>query len=60
MNKIVMFNRVKFVVNKILFQSSKKRGGFQNKKYNDNKNFNNVSIRKFSCYCKHNNYFFYL
>jgi hypothetical protein len=51
-----MFNRVKFAINKILFQTSKNKEGFsKNKKiYNDknnfNKNFNKVSVRKFSCF----------
>jgi hypothetical protein len=45
-----MFNRVKFVVNKILFQTSKNKKGFPKiKKYNKN-NFNSVSTRKF-CSC---------
>ena len=47
-----MFNRVKFVVNKILFQTSKNKKGFPKiKKYNKN-NFNSVSIRKMSSYSK--------
>ncbi len=42
-----MFNRVKFVINKNLFQNYKNKKGFEkSKKYN--KNF--VSIRKFSSY----------
>ena len=47
-----MNNRVKFVINKILFQTSKNKKGFPKiKKYNKN-NFNSVSTRKFSCYSK--------
>jgi hypothetical protein len=49
-----MFNRVKFAINKILFQSSKNKESFtKNKKIynnNKNKNFNSVSIRKFSTF----------
>ena len=46
-----MFNRVKFVINKILFQTSKNKKGFPKiKKYNNN--FNSVSTRKFSSYSK--------
>ena len=47
-----MFNRVKFAINKILFQTSKNKESFtKNKKiYNNNKNFNSVSIRKFSTF----------
>ena len=45
-----MFNRVKFVINKNLFQNYKNKKGFEkSKKYNKN-NFNLVSIRKFSSY----------
>lgn len=44
-----MFNRVKFVINKNLFQISKNKKGFEKiKKYNKN-NFN-TSIRKFSSF----------
>jgi len=47
-----MFNRVKFAINKILFQTSKNKKGFPKiKKYNKN-NFNSVSIRKMSSYSK--------
>ena len=49
-----MFNRVKFAINKILFQTSKNKESFtKNKKIynnNKNKNFNSVSIRKFSTF----------
>ena len=48
-----MFNRVKFVINKILFQNHKNKKGFEKiKKYNNNnkKNFNIVITRKFSSY----------
>jgi hypothetical protein len=48
-----MFNRVKFAINKILFQTSNKESFTKNKKmYNINKNksFNNVSVRKFSSF----------
>ena len=55
--KNIMFNRVKFAINKILLQTSKNKEGFsKNKKiYNNNKNnfnnnFNRVNIRKFSCF----------
>ncbi len=45
-----MYNRVKFVVNNILFQTSKNKKGFPKiKKYNKN-NLNSVSSRKFSSY----------
>ncbi len=45
-----MFNRVKFVINKNLFQICKNKKGFEKiKKYNKN-NFNTVSSRKFSSY----------
>ncbi len=45
-----MFNRVKFVINKNLFQTYKNKKGFEKiKKYNKN-NFNIVSTRKFSSY----------
>ena len=49
-----MFNRVKFVVNKILFQTSKNKESFSrnkkiyNNKNNFNNNFNKVSVRKFT------------
>ena len=50
-----MFNRVKFTINKILFQTSTNKESFaKNKKiYNNNKsnfsnNFNRVSVRKIS------------
>jgi len=49
-----MFNRVKFSINKILFQTSKNKEKFvknkkiyNNTKFNDN---NNKSIRKFSTF----------
>jgi hypothetical protein len=48
-----MFNRVKFAINKILFQTSKNKESFtKNKKIynNNNKNFNRVSVRKISTY----------
>ena len=51
-----MFNRVKFAINKILFQTSKNKEGFSknkkiyNNKSNFNNNFNRVSTRKFSCF----------
>lgn len=46
----IMFNRVKFVINKNLFQTYKNKKGFEKiKKYNKN-NFNIVSTRKFSSY----------
>jgi hypothetical protein len=46
-----MFNRVKFVINKILFQTSKNKKGFtKNKKIYNITNFNNKSIRKFSTF----------
>jgi hypothetical protein len=50
-----MFNRVKFAINKILFQASKNKESFaKNKKIYNNKsnynNFNRVSTRKFSCF----------
>ena len=51
-----MFNRVKFAINKILFQTSKNKEGFAknkkiyNNKNNSNKNFNSVSVRKFSTF----------
>jgi hypothetical protein len=50
-----MFNRIKFTINKILFQTSTNKESFaKNKKiYNNNKsnfsnNFNRVSVRKIS------------
>jgi hypothetical protein len=48
-----MFNRVKFAINKILFQNSNRVSFTKNKKIhnnNKNKNFNSVSIRKFSTF----------
>lgn len=47
-----MFNRVKFAINKILFQTSKNKESFtKNKKiYNINKNNNFSSVRKFSTF----------
>jgi hypothetical protein len=52
-----MFNRVKFAINKILFQTSNKESFTKNKKIyninknkNKNKNFNSASIRKFSTF----------
>jgi hypothetical protein len=50
-----MFNRVKFAINKILFQTSNKERFAKNKKIhnnnnNKNKKFNSVSIRKFSTF----------
>lgn len=50
-----MFNRVKFSINKILFQTSNKESFTKNKKiYNNknnlNQNFNRVSVRKFSTF----------
>ena len=50
-----MFNRVKFSINKILFKASNKESFTKNKKIynvniNKNKNFNRVSIRKFSSF----------
>lgn len=50
-----MFNRVKFAINKILFQTSNKESFTKNKNIynvniNKNKNFNRVSIRKFSSF----------
>jgi hypothetical protein len=45
-----MYNRVKFVINKIFFQTNKNKNEFVKiKKYNKN-NFNSVSTRKFSSY----------
>jgi hypothetical protein len=52
-----MFNRVKFAINKILFQTSNKESFTKNKKiYNNNNNnkiknnFNRVGVRKFSTF----------
>ena len=51
-----MFNRVKFAINKILFQASKNKESFSknkkiyNNKSNNNNNFNRVSTRKFGCF----------
>jgi len=50
-----MFNRVKFAINKILFQTSNKESFSRNKKMYNNKNnfsknFNRVSVRKFSTF----------
>lgn len=45
-----MFNRVKFTVNKILFQSSKNKKGFNKIQKYEKNNFNSVSSRKFSSY----------
>ena len=55
-----MFNRVKFAINKILVQTSNKESFTKNKKIynnniNKNKNFNSVSIRKFSTFKQPNN-----
>jgi hypothetical protein len=51
-----MFNRVKFTINKKLFQTSTNKESFaKNKKIyniknNSNNNFNRVSVRKFSSF----------
>ena len=52
-----MFNRVKFSINKILFQTSNKYSFSRNKKIYNNKNnknnlnnFSRVSVRKFSTF----------
>jgi hypothetical protein len=51
-----MFNRVKFAINKILYQTFKNKEGFAknktiyNNKNNSNKKFNSVSVRKFSAF----------
>ena len=52
-----MFNRVKFSINKILFQTSNKESFSRNKKIYNNKNnknnlnnFSRVSVRKFSTF----------
>ena len=46
-----MFNRVKFAINKILFQTSNKESFTKSKKiYNINKNKNFNSVRKFSSF----------
>jgi hypothetical protein len=45
-----MFNRVKFAINKILFQTSNKESFTKNKKMYNKNNFNRVSVRKFSSF----------
>lgn len=45
-----MFNRVKFVVNKILLQTSKNKKSFVKINKCNKYNFNSISTRKFSSY----------